>query len=262
MKRIVIMGGSSGIGLRVAELLAASGWRVGVAGRKEEPMKKLKVMFPSQVEWAQIDVNHNDAPRRLLDLIGRLGGMDTYFHVSGVGYENPTIDMKEEIATVETNVVGFTRMVDTAYHFFKARGKGHLAIVSSVAGTKGIGDLASYSASKKFQQTYLQALEQLSHKNKVKIAFTDIRPGWIRTPLLDPEREYPMTMELQDAAKLIIKAIKKKTRIAVIDRKWAIAVFFWKLIPGGIWIKLPISVSSRATVEEEISNEEVELSEA
>ncbi len=262
MKRIVIMGGSSGIGLRVAELLAASGWRVGVAGRKEEPMKKLHQMFPSQVEWAQIDVNRDDAPRRLLELIGRLGGMDTYFHVSGIGYENPELKMKEELATVQTNVVGFTRMVDTAYHFFRARGKGHLAIVSSVAGTKGIGDLASYSASKKFQQTYLQALEQLSNKDGLKIAFTDIRPGWIRTPLLDPDREYPMTMALQNAVELIIKALKKRTRIAVIDWKWAIAVFFWKLIPGGIWIKIPVKISHKATDEQEEVNEQVELSEA
>ncbi len=225
-------------------------------------MKKLKQMFPSQVEWSQIDVNRDDAPRRLLELIGKLGGMDTYFHVSGVGYENPQIDMKEELATVQTNVVGFTRMVDTAYHFFRARGKGHLAIVSSVAGTKGIGELASYSASKKFQQTYLQALEQLSRKEAVKIAFTDIRPGWIRTPLLDPDRDYPMTMELQHAAELIIKALKKRTRIAVIDRKWAVAVFFWRLIPGSLWVKIPVGVSRKASDEQEAVNEEVELSEA
>lgn len=262
MKRIIIMGGSSGIGLRIAELLAAAGWRVGIAGRKEESMKKLKDLFPTQVEWAQIDVNHDDAPRRLLELIKRLGGMDTYFHVSGIGYENPDINMGREISTVETNVVGFTRMVDTAYHFFRARGKGHLAIISSVAGTKGIGELASYSASKKFQQTYIQALEQLSKMQGLKIAFTDIRPGWVRTPLLDPDKEYPMTMELQHAAELIIKALKKRTRIAVIDRRWALAVFFWKLIPGGLWVKMPVKISHPASDEQEKLNAEVELSEA
>ena len=262
MKRIVIMGGSSGIGLRTAELLAASGWRVGVAGRKEAPMKKLKEMFPTQVEWAQIDINRSEAPRQLLNLIKRLGGMDTYLHVSGVGFENPELNLQNDLTTVETNVVGFTRMVDTAYHFFRARGKGHLAIISSVAGTKGIGNLASYSSSKKFQQTYLQALEQLSHKQGIDIAFTDIRPGWVRTPLLDPDREYPMTMELQHATELIIRALKKKTRIAVIDRRWAVAVFFWRLIPGSLWVKMQVKTSNAATPEEEVANEQVEAAEA
>lgn len=250
-KRIVIMGATSGLGLRLAEAYAAMGWRVGVAGRKEAPMKELKEIFPAQVEWTRIDVTRDDAPSKLLDLISRLGGMDVYLHCAGVGYENPDLDIDKDVATVETNAVGFTRMVDIAYRFFSKMSekgvRGQIAVISSVAGTKGIGRLASYSASKKYQQTYIQALEQLANAEKVKVDFTDIRPGWVRTPLLEAERLYPMTMEMDEAVPLVIKAIARRSRIAVIDRRWAVAVFFWKLIPGKLWVKLPITISRPAT---------------
>lgn len=260
-KRIIIMGATSGLGLRLAETYAAMGWRVGVAGRKEAPMKELKEIFPAQVEWERIDITRNDAPGKLLELISRLGGMDVYLHCAGVGYENPDLDIAKDVTTVETNTVGFTRMIDMAYRFFSKMSekgvRGQIAVISSVAGTKGIGRLASYSASKKYQQTYLQALEQLANAGKVKVDFTDIRPGWVRTPLLESGRLYPMTMEMDEVVPLVIKAIAKRSRIAVIDRRWAVAVFFWRLIPGRLWVKLPITISRPADSEQAEENREL-----
>lgn len=247
MKKIVIMGATSGIGEHVAEALAATGWKVGVAGRKVERMKAMKEMFPDSVEWEAIDITKPEAPRKLLGLIRKLGGMDVYFHVAGIGFFDPELDIPREVATVETNVVGFTRMVDTAFHYFRNVGRGHIAIISSVAGTKGIGEIAAYSASKRYQQNYLEALEQLAHMRGLKIAFTDIRPGWVRTPLLDPTQKYPMIMQESEVVPMVVRALKKRTRIAVIDRRWAVAVFFWRLIPGRLWVKIPVTLSKPIT---------------
>lgn len=255
MKRIVIMGATSGIGLHLAEALAATGWIVGVAGRKRLKLDELTSKFPAFIKSEEIDITHDDAPAKLLSLIEKIGGMDIYFHSAGIGYENPELNPTQEIATVLTNAVGFTRMIDTAFSYFRNHNiKGQIAAITSVAGTKGIGQLASYSATKKFQQTYLQALEQLSRKQHLGISFTDIRPGWIRTPLLDTSREYPMTMRLTEVVPLVIRAVKNKTRIAVIDWRWAVAVFFWQLIPGCLWVRIPINVSKKATHSELLRN--------
>lgn len=248
------MGATSGIGLHVAESLAAAGWRVGVAGRRDDVMRHLKEMFPEQVEWRHIDIDRDDAQRELLQLVKQLGGMDIYFHVAGIGYENASLDARRELDTINTNVIGFTRMIDVAYHYFRRVGHGHIAAITSVAATKGIGEMASYSASKRYQQTYLQALEQLARRDKADIRFTDIRPGWVRTPLLDDDQEYPMTMTLQKAVPLVIRAIKRRSRIAVIDWRWATAVFFWRLIPGALWIRIPVTLSRKATPEQTAEN--------
>lgn len=255
MKRIIIMGATSGIGLEVAERLAQKGHMVGAAGRKHDVLKRLKKDYPDNIETEVIDITDNDAPKKLISLIKKVGGMDTYFHVAGVGFENSAVNAKENMQTVSTNVDGFVRMIDTAFHFFKRRGKGgHIAAVTSVAGVRGIGPLAAYSASKSFGQTYLEALDQLSHNQHLGIKFTDVRPGWIRTPLLSPLQEYPMTMSLDYATPLIIKSLRRPWRTSYVDCRWAVTAMLMKLVPPCLWRRIRIPVYTPATPVEAIEN--------
>ena len=78
MKRIVIIGATSGIGLEVATLCIREGWRVGAAGRREEALEALRATAPEQVETEPLDITHDDAPGQLARLIDKLGGMDIY----------------------------------------------------------------------------------------------------------------------------------------------------------------------------------------
>lgn len=244
MKRILIMGASSGIGRRVAEEFASRGIIVGAAARNIGALEELKALYPDTVEIEAIDINKKDAPQKMYRLIEKMGGMDIYFHVSGIGYENPSMNPEREVEVVETNACGFARMITTAYGYFRDNGrKGRIVALTSVAGTNGIGDMAAYSASKKFDQTYIVALEQLANKENLKIKFTDIRPGWVRTPLLQEGKEYPMEMTLDYVVPQVIRAIVKHPRVAVIDWKFNILVGLWRLLPNAIWtrIKMPVS---------------------
>lgn len=244
MKRVVIMGASSGIGLAVAKAFASRGVRVGLAARRTETLKDLKNTYPDFVEYASIDVTKPEAVGQLRELVERLCGMDIYFHVAGIGYENLTLDPEREVRIIQTNAGGFARMTCAAYRYFREKGiKGQIAAVTSVAGTNGIGRLSAYSASKKCAQTYLVALEQLANAENAGIAFTDIRPGWIRTPLLLPGTEYPMEMTLEHALPQIIRAIVKRRRVAYIDLRWGLLAAAWKMIPDCLWVKAKIKVS-------------------
>lgn len=262
MKKIVIMGATSGIGLAVAQKLARNGHKVGVAGRKTEVLKQLKKDFPDNIEWEQIDITKSDAPTRLESLIKKLGGMDTYFHVSGVFYNNPDLVLKDEITTLETNAVGFARMTSTAYNYFRHHGgKGHIAAITSVAGTRGMGPIASYSSTKKFGQTYLEALQQLSHLQKLDIKFTDVRPGWIRTPLMNPDQEYPLTMQLDYAGPLIIKSLGSCKTACYVDWRWEALVRLCQLIPRCLWVRFPFFVSWAADGKQKKENAKIENAE-
>ena len=163
-----------------------------------------------------------------------------YFHSSGIGYQNARLDADIELNTLETNGTGFTRLVGTAFRYFREKGRGHIAVISSIAGTKGLGVAPAYSATKRFQNTYIDALEQLATMQKLNIRFTDIRPGFVATSLLNDGKNYPMLMKTPYAAKLIVKALKRNKRIAVIDWKYSILVFFWKLIPRCIWKRMKV----------------------
>lgn len=236
MKKIVIMGASSGIGLACAEQLARRGVRIGIAARKTEPMAALAAKYPGMVEYEQIDVTKPEAVDKLEQLIGRLGGMDLYIHVSGIGYENTALDPELEVKIFETNMCGFARCISGAYRWMRRNGvRGHIAAVTSVAGTNGLSSLSAYSASKGGCQKWLVALEQLSNNTDAGITFTDIRPGWIGTSLLTEGKKYPMKMDLDYAVPRILRAIARKQRVAVIDWRWNILVGLWRLLPNSIY---------------------------
>lgn len=229
-KRAIVIGASSGIGREVAKLLMKEGWTVGVAARRVD---KLEELDAAAVE--QIDVTREQATERLQTLISKLGGMDLFFYASGIGKQNRELKEDIELATVGTNGVGFTRMIGEAYRYFAERGHGHIAAITSIAGTKGLGPAPSYSATKAMQNVYLQALEQQANARGLKIHFTDIRPGFVDTDLLKGDFHYPMMLKPERVAKEILYAINHRQHIRIIDWKYRILTAFWRLIPRCIW---------------------------
>ena len=239
-KKVIIIGATSGIGREVALIYIAQGWKVGVAGRREAELEALRSAYPEQVSAQALDVTKEDAPQKLQALIEQVGGMDVFLLSSGIGKQNPTLETGLELATAATNVEGFIRMTNAAFHYFEQQGHGHLAVISSIAGTKGLGAAPAYSATKGFQNIYMDALDQLARMKKLNIRFTDIRPGFVATPLLNNQKKDPMLMEAPIVALDIVSAIEKKKRVAIIDWKFRLLVGFWRLIPKWIWLRLPI----------------------
>ena len=126
-------------------------------------------------------------------------------------------------------------MIGEAYRHFAEKGSGHIAAITSIAGTKGLGPAPSYSATKAMQNVYLQALEQQAHSRGLNICFTDIRPGFVDTALLSGDFKYPMMLQPQKVAREIVKAINHKQHIRVIDWKYRILTALWRRIPRWIW---------------------------
>jgi short-subunit dehydrogenase len=230
VKRAIVIGASSGIGLEVAKLLIEQGWTVGVAARRVELLQGIGA---AAVE--RIDVTANEATEGLQQLVGKIGGMDLFFYASGIGKQNRELKEDIELATMQTNGVGFTRMIGEAYRYFANHGGGHIAAITSIAGTKGLGPAPSYSATKAMQNVYLQALEQQALSRGLNIHFTDIRPGFVDTALLSGDFHYPMMLQPEDVAKEIIYAVNDEKHIRVIDWKYRVLTAFWRRIPRWLW---------------------------
>lgn len=240
-RKAIVMGATSGIGMEVAKLLAERGWLVGIAGRRVDRLEALRQSQEGIVCSQQIDVTASDAPERLLKLIEKLGGMDLYFHSSGIGWQNNTLDMEKELKTVETNGVGFVRMVDTAFNWFAERQMAaRIACITSIAGTKGLGAAPAYSSTKRFQSHYLECLSQQARMRHLDITITDIRPGFVKTDLIAGSN-YPLQLDAKNVAKSIVGSIEKGRSVKVIDWRYAVLVFFWRLIPRWIWTRMKIA---------------------
>ena len=243
-KRIIIIGASSGLGKAITYQFASMGWTIGIAARRTDILEEMQQQYPQAiVATQQIDITAPNAGDQLLSLIEKIGGIDILLLSSGVGAQNPSLNIETELNTVKTNTLGFSHIVDTAFNYFRNRSlnesPGQIAVISSIAGTMGLGIAPSYSATKRYQRHYIDALEQLAHFEKVNVKFTDIRPGFVDTPLLNNCHKFPMLMSVEYATPRIVKAILKKKRVSIIDWRWRIVVAFWQLIPRCIWRYIP-----------------------
>ncbi len=246
MKKIIIIGASSGMGMRIATDFARLGWRVGIAARREDRLRQIKDLYPDRIEYMAIDVTAQDAVDKFYKLIELIDGMDYLLYTAGCGWYDPELDDAKTEHTLAVNCIGFGRIMNAAYKYYKDTANlhtGHIAAITSVAGVKGLGCSAAYSASKRFQWNYLQALDQLAHIQHVNVSITDIRPGFVDTPLLDKNQKYPMEMSIDYVAPKIEAAVLSARRVSYIDSRWCVVSKLWNLIPNALWRHLQISLS-------------------
>ena len=241
--KAIIVGATSGIGRAVAEQLTAAGWQVGIAGRRIGALQEMQSRNINIIATQEIDVTNDNAVDGLNSLIGKMGGkIDLFLHSSGIGYQNIELEAEKELATVTTNALGMTRMVIAMFDYYAKHPeqKGQIAVISSIAGTKGLGAAPAYSATKRYVNHYLECLTQLAHIRGMRnVTITDIRPGFVRTPLIEGGT-YPMQMNVDDAARKIISGVLAGKSIVTVDWKYRILVAFWRLIPRWIWVRMRI----------------------
>ncbi len=245
MKRIIVIGASSGIGRKVAADFAAAGWKVGIAARRAEPLRKLAEEYPDRMIYRTLDVTTEESLHAFDELIADLGGMDMLLYASGVGFQDPELQQATTQRILITNVCGFARIISHAYTWMKNNRNitpGVIGAITSVAGTKGIGIAAAYSASKRFQQNYIEALDQLAHQQHVAVDFCDIRPGFVDTPLLEDSSRYPMVMSVDEAAVLVEHALLKRRRVATIDWRWRVVDSLWRMMPRWLWTHTSLTI--------------------
>lgn len=243
--KAIIIGATSGIGRETAIRLVKEGWEVGVTGRRKDALMSLQAEFGEKVHFAPMDVTLADSTIVLDTLLDEMGAPDLFFYVSGIGFQNRELDEDIEVRTVQTNCEGMVRLVDHFLNYVRSlpehyskNHKAHVAVITSVAGTAGIGSAPAYSATKKMQQTYLSALTQLARMEKIPVQFTDIRPGFVATDILNPDKQYPMLLSKDKGTDYVMKALKRRKRVYTFDWKFRILVLFWKLIPRNIWERM------------------------
>lgn len=245
LRSVIIIGATSGIGRAVVERLANEGVRIGIAGRREERLKELQQRFGAKcVSYRVMDVTEASATEALDELIAEVGAPDALLFASGIGKQNPTLDEAMELRTVETNCMGMVRIVDHFINYVKRtpaynkEHKAHIAVITSVAGTMGMGPAPAYSATKSMQSAYLVALAQHARMENIPITVGDIRPGFVATEILNPDKRYPMLMSVERAAMFVARSLRRHERITIFDWRYRLLVGLWRCIPRCLWERL------------------------
>jgi short-subunit dehydrogenase len=238
MKKVIIIGASSGIGKALAKVLAADGYALGLAARRLALLVELQQEIGSQTWARQIDVaDTREAMARFSDLIREMGDVDLVVISAGTGFINPDLDWEKENETIAVNVTGFTAIANVASHYFFKKGAGHLVNISSIAALRGSGSAPAYNASKAFESVYLQGLQQKIARLRLPITVTDIQPGFVDTAMAQGEGLFWVASP-EEAARQIYQAIKRKKSHAYITKRWRLIAWFFKFAPDWIYNRL------------------------
>jgi short-subunit dehydrogenase len=239
MPNAVIIGATSGIGQALAEVLLAEGYTVGAAGRTDDALAELAASAPGRVVTRHLDVSRpEEAIEQLHSLLDALGDTELIVISSGIGARNPEFTFAPEARVIAVNVIGFTAMVNAAYHYFRARGGGHLVGITSIAGLRGSRWSPSYSASKAYDSNYLEAVRNRARHDGVALAVTDILPGFVDTPMTAGQQGMFWVAPVDKTARQIYAAIRAKRRRAYITRRWALVAWIVRHLPSWVLERL------------------------
>ena len=235
MKRIIIIGATSGIGLELARLFIKEGDMIGITGRRLHLLDDLQKQFPSQVVTECFDVMGNDNIVHLKSLIDKLGGLDLLIYNSGYGDVSETLDWAIDKRTTLTNVNGFVEIVNYTFNYFVKQGRGQIAAISSLASLRENSQAPAYSASKAYMSIYMAGLylkaRRIQKKDrKMSIAITDVQPGFVDTKMAKGKKRF-WEAPVGKAARQIFKAIQKQKRKVYITRRWVLIAWALKWMP-------------------------------
>lgn len=155
MKKVLIIGASSGIGRELALQYASLGYQVVALARR---LDKLKEIASENISYDFIDINKvEDAILKIKYLI-----IDTDISIicAGIGDLNDSLDFNIEYETIKTNIIGFTAIVDTIFNYYKSIKNGHIVALSSIASIRGSDIAPAYNASKAYVSNYMEGLKK------------------------------------------------------------------------------------------------------
>lgn len=211
-----IIGGGSGIGAAVARLLAARGWVVAISGRRVDKLDAVAATHPNLRPYP-LDVTDTAAVDEVAERIGsELGGIDLC--VFGAAAWQPmdagNYDFAAFAKVVDTNYLGAVRVADAVTRRMKTRGKGHFAIIASVAGYFGLPRSAAYSSTKAGLINLLETMR--TELAPAGVVVRMIAPGFVKSELTD-KNDFPMPflMETEDAAERIVDGLTGSDRFEI-----------------------------------------------
>ena len=156
---------------------------------------------------------------------------------SGTGEINPTLDYALERPTLDTNVTGWTFVIDTLYHIFEQQGHGHLVAITSAGGLRGEPIAPAYSATKAYQINYMEALRKKAYKAGGKIIVTDVRPGLVDTAMAKGDGLF-WVMPVEKVARQICSAIRKRKSKVYVTKRWHILAVINKNLPFTLYKRM------------------------
>lgn len=235
-----IIGGGSGIGAAVAQLLASRGWTVAISGRRVEKLAAVAKGNPT-ISPYPLDVTDRAAIEATVhNIAAELGRIDLF--IFGAAAWQPMdvgdYDYDKFAKVVDTNYLGVLRLANPVIAQMDRQGGGHFAVIASVAGYFGLPRSAAYSSTKAGLINLLETMRTELAPRKIVVRM--IAPGFVKSELTD-KNDFPMPflMETDAAATRIVDGLTQSDRFEIAFPKrmvWLMKTIRWLPYPVFFWL--------------------------
>jgi short-subunit dehydrogenase len=243
---VLITGASSGLGEEMARQFAALGYDLALCARRTDRLETLAEEIRSRpgrrVETAALDVTDDTAvPVVFHGFADAFGGIDRIVVNAGIGKGTPLGTGRADAnrATAMTNFVGALAQMEAAVEIFRAQGRGHLVLISSMSALRGMRkSMTTYAATK----AGVAALaEGLRSENIPGLDVSVIYPGYIRSEMNERVQQKTRFMvDTETGVRSMVEAIEKRRAKAYVPA--------WPWVPIGFAMKvLPLQLVRKLT---------------
>jgi len=240
VRSLVITGASSGLGAALAAAYAAPGITIGLVGRNEARLAATEQTCRAKgaaVQTGVLDVAEAAPLAAWLDAFDRVTPIDLVIANAGTSAGPAPRSSTEglEIATrqVRTNLLGVMNTIEPVLPALVTRGHGQVAVVSSLAGYRGLAYSPAYSASKAGTRAYGEALRALLAPRGVAVSV--ICPGFFESPMTDRFiGPHPFRLSLARATTIVKRGLDRGKRRIVFPWPLAFGMRCADLMPAFI----------------------------
>jgi NAD(P)-dependent dehydrogenase (short-subunit alcohol dehydrogenase family) len=235
-----ITGGGTGIGRALASRLAGHGWKVVVSGRRREPLEEAAAEHPGAIFPWPLDVTDLVAVRRAVTDIESAHGPIALAVLNAGMYQAVKLDSFKAETLAEhmrVNYQGVVNGMDALLPPMRERRAGHMVLVASVAGYRGLPLASAYGPTKAALINLAESLKYLFEKEGLVISVCN--PGFVETPLTEGNKfTMPFLMRVEDAAAALEHGIEKQKFEIAFPTRFVLILKFLRAMP--YWAYFPL----------------------
>lgn len=243
--KVILLGGTGGIGRAIARRLAQRGDTLFLLGRYETELARsaadvnARAAAPSVVGYAQCDLEHPEGFAAALDAAdAALGHCDTVIVTAAMFATQEALEADVEL-TRRLTTVNYANTIVFLEHARKrllARGGGRLVVFSSVAGDRGRKPVAIYGSSKAGVAAYLEALDHRFHAAGLSVLC--VKPGFVKTGMTAGLEPPPFSGEPDLVAADVVRALDRRQPIVYTPRVWQLVMVGVRWLPRFVMRKI------------------------
>ena len=239
-KVIWITGASTGIGKAIAIKFSKNGWNVAISARRLELLEEISKQNQNVFSFPLDVTNKDDCHKVFTEIKNKLGKVDLCVFSTGTWdpKKEKEIDVEQIENVMKVNFFGTLNCIKSVEKYYRNKKSGHISIVSSIAGYRGLPNSTGYGPSKSALNNLAESLYFDFKRYGVRVSL--ISPGFIKTPMTDKnDFKMPFLRTTDFAADKIYEGLVNSNKFEIhFPKQLTLILKLLRILPYTLYLKL------------------------